>query len=915
MATRMQQRRGTASQWTTADPILNAGEIGFESDTNKFKVGDGINHWADLAYFVDQDSLNTSLGDYLESNLLGAANGVAQLNSSGKLVSDQIPNIDEITQDAIDSALVGGDGITKTYNDGANTITIDVDIASGDGLKIASNKLTVDDTVVQKRVANVSDTEIGYLDGVTSSIQTQLNAKAASADITELAQDAVNTAIVAGTGLDKSYDDTANTITLDIDSTVATKTYADTAVSTHSSDSTDVHGISDTAELATKAFAASLLTGATKSNITITGDKNGLTITAENGVADSTTDNLTEGSTNKYFTDERAQDAIGNNVGTGLSYDDTSGAISVNTTTIQARVSGVSDTEIGYLDGVTSAIQTQLDAKLPKSGGTMTGALTLSGAPTADLHAATKLYVDNVTAGINFHESVHVATTANLSANYSNGTNGVGATLTADTNRAWTILDGHSSFTVGDRILVKDQTDAKQNGIYTLTTVGSGSAPWVLTRASDADNSPAGEFKPGDFCLVINGTVNAGYGYINNSSANPIVIGTDNVSYTAFNAGKTIAAGTGLQEATPGTLSIDTATTVDVSTAQTLTNKTISGANNTLTVRLANDVTGTLPVANGGTGITSLGSGVATWLGTPTSANLRTVVSDETGGGSLVFADTPTLVTPVLGAATATTINGTSIPSTKTLVVTTDKLSVHAATSSSELAGVISDETGSGALVFATSPTLVTPALGTPSSVTLTNATGLPVSTGISGLGTGIATALAVNTGSAGAPVLFNGALGTPTSGTLTNATGLPVSSGISGLGSGVATFLATPSSANFASMITDEIGTGNVILSEIATNAQTDSYTLVLGDKAKVIEMNKATANNLTVPLNSSVAFPVGTQIHIVQTGAGQTTVVATGGVTINATPGLKLRAQWAGATLVKRATDTWVLVGDLAS
>lgn len=73
-----------------------------------------------------------------------------------------------------------------------------------------------------------------------------------------------------------------------------------------------------------------------------------------------------------------------------------------------------------------------------------------------------------------------------------------------------------------------------------------------------------------------------------------------------------------------------------------------------------------------------------------------------------------------------------------------------------------------------TSPTLTTPALGTPSSGTLTSCTGLPVSTGISGLGTGIATALAVNTGSAGAPVLFNGALGTPSSGTLTNCTGLP---------------------------------------------------------------------------------------------------------------------------------------------
>jgi hypothetical protein len=97
--------------------------------------------------------------------------------------------------------------------------------------------------------------------------------------------------------------------------------------------------------------------------------------------------------------------------------------------------------------------------------------------------------------------------------------------------------------------------------------------------------------------------------------------------------------------------------------------------------------------------------------------------------------------------------------------------------------------------------------------------------------------------------------------------------------------------------------------------NEETASYTLVLADAGKIVEMNVASANDLTVPLDSSVAFPVGTNITILQTGAGQTTLVATGGVTIDSTPGLKLRAQWSSATLIKRATDTWVAIGDLVS
>jgi hypothetical protein len=190
---------------------------------------------------------------------------------------------------------------------------------------------------------------------------------------------------------------------------------------------------------------------------------------------------------------------------------------------------------------------------------------------------------------------------------------------------------------------------------------------------------------------------------------------------------------------------------------------------------------------------------------------LASAVTDETGSGALVFANSPTLVTPALGTPSAlvgTNITGTASGLTAGNVTTNANLtgavtSVGNATSlgsfsSANLAGALTDETGTGSAVFATSPTLVTPILGTPTSATLTNATGLPIATGVSGLGTGVATFLATpssanlaaaltdetGTGSAvfaTSPTLVTPVLGTPTSATLTNATGLPLTTGVTG--------------------------------------------------------------------------------------------------------------------------------------
>jgi hypothetical protein len=101
-----------------------------------------------------------------------------------------------------------------------------------------------------------------------------------------------------------------------------------------------------------------------------------------------------------------------------------------------------------------------------------------------------------------------------------------------------------------------------------------------------------------------------------------------------------------------------------------------------------------------------------------------------------------------------------------------------------------------------------------------------------------------------------------------------------------------------------------------ITTNRQTESYTLVLGDADKLVEMNVATANDLTIPLNSSVAFATGTQILLAQYGAGQTTIVPTSGVTVRSNEAkLKLNVRYSGATLIKIDTNEWYLFGDIVA
>lgn len=164
--------------------------------------------------------------------------------------------------------------------------------------------------------------------------------------------------------------------------------------------------------------------------------------------------------------------------------------------------------------------------------------------PTQSSDAATKAYVDSVKQALDIKDSVRAATTADLSATYNNGTSGVGATLTADSNGAISVDD--ISLSSGDRVLVKDQSTASENGIYTVTTVGDAGTAFVLTRATDADS--AAEVTGGMFTFVEEGTIGADNAYVLTSVTGSATLGTSTLTFTQFSGAGQIIAGQALSK-------------------------------------------------------------------------------------------------------------------------------------------------------------------------------------------------------------------------------------------------------------------------------------------------------------------------------------------------------------------------------
>ena len=285
--------------------------------------------------------------------------------------------------------------------------------------------------------------------------------------------------------------------------------------------------------------------------------------------------------------------------------------------------------------------------------------------PTQAQDLVTKAYVDAMSNGLDVKASVRAATTAALTVTYSNGTAGVGATLTNAGTQAALTLDS-IALSSGERVLIKDQASALQNGVYTVTTVGSASVNWVLTRATDFDNSPGTEVSPGTFFFVEEGTTQQDNGYVVSTNS-AITIGTTGITFSQFSGAGQITAGAGLTKSGNTIDVVGTADRITVNTDSVDIASTYAGQSTITTLGTIGTGVwqGTLIGATyGGTGVNN-GSNTLTLAGSVSHAGAFTQTFTATANTAVTLPTTGTLATLAgTEALTNKTVNGLTITST-----------------------------------------------------------------------------------------------------------------------------------------------------------------------------------------------------------------------------------------------------------
>jgi hypothetical protein len=505
---------------------------------------------------------NKKVNEWFVDNLKIDGNALTSTNSNGdievtpngtgktiisNIYTDASTSLTEFVQDLTGGQITAGEGIDVVYDDSSGTTTISGEDATSSNKGIASFDAT--DFTVTSGAVTLND---------------------------ERVEDIVGALVSGGTGLTATYDDAGDGLSIALDNTAVTAgSYgSSTAIPTFTVDAQGRLTAAGTASISTTlsvgadsgsgdgvALASDTLTisGGEGIDTSISGDT--VTIAGEDasdtnkGIASFSNSDFTVTSGNVVIAAGGVSNAqLAGSIANAKLVND-SITIGSDSTALGGTITDLNgmtsiDVDNLTLDGNTvSTTDTDGDLNLSPNGtGTVivpSGYESRAGFQSQSL--VNKAYVDQVANGLDVKASVRVATTANLSATYNNS-NG---TLTATANGAISI-DG-VTLSLNDRVLVKDQTDAVENGFYKVTTTGGASAAFVLTRTPDANE--ASEITGGAFTFVEEGTNNADNGYVATHNGTP-TLGTDDITFDQFSGAGQISAGDGLSK-TGNTLDVN----------------------------------------------------------------------------------------------------------------------------------------------------------------------------------------------------------------------------------------------------------------------------------------------------------------------------------------------------------------------